>query len=101
MSADRLIRSARNVLPGWSRRNFLGRSALSATVPLFARGAAAETVERTRTARDPGEPIPLTLDVNGQKHRLALDGRVTLLDGSTGRRPRMAARRGGRTTREP
>jgi xanthine dehydrogenase YagT iron-sulfur-binding subunit len=35
---------------------------------------------QTLTPRSPREPIPLTLRINGQEHRLALDARTTLLD---------------------
>jgi xanthine dehydrogenase YagT iron-sulfur-binding subunit len=63
-----------------NRRRFLAAGATSAAAPLFARELRAETAERSRPARDPRDPADLTLDVNGRRHRLALDVRTTLLD---------------------
>jgi len=63
-----------------NRRAFLAGTATSAAAPLFARESRAETAERPRPAADPRDPASLTLDVNGQTHRLALDARTTLLD---------------------
>jgi xanthine dehydrogenase YagT iron-sulfur-binding subunit len=63
-----------------NRRAFLTGTATSAAVPLFAREARAETAEQVRRAVDPRDPANLTLDVNGRRHRLALDARTTLLD---------------------
>jgi xanthine dehydrogenase YagT iron-sulfur-binding subunit len=66
---------------GWNRRLFLTAGATSAAVPLFARGLQAETIDRPqRVAQDPRDPANLTLDVNGRRHRLALDVRTSLLD---------------------
>lgn len=64
----------------WNRRSFLTAGAVSAAAPLFARGLHAETAEGSRPATDPRDPANLTLDVNGRRHRLALDGRTSLLD---------------------
>lgn len=63
-----------------NRRAFLAGGATSAAVPLFARELHAETAELSRPASDPRDPVSLSLDVNGRRHRLALDGRTTLLD---------------------
>ncbi|PWT90217.1 MAG: oxidoreductase [Proteobacteria bacterium] len=62
------------------RRAFLSAGVGSAAVPLFARGLHAETVERVRPAQGPRDPANLTLDVNGRRHRVALDVRTSLLD---------------------
>jgi xanthine dehydrogenase YagT iron-sulfur-binding subunit len=64
-----------------SRRNFLGASASSAAMPLFARALAPQpAAARALRIRDPRDPIALTLSVNGRSHRVALDPRTTLLD---------------------
>ena len=65
-----------------SRRQFLQRSAVSTAA--VAGGIEALTMNRA-TAADPGqgEPataLPVVLNVNGQKHELRLEPRVTLLD---------------------
>jgi xanthine dehydrogenase YagT iron-sulfur-binding subunit len=39
-----------------------------------------ETISATATAAVPPNLLPLQLDINGQRHRLAVDPRVTLLD---------------------
>jgi xanthine dehydrogenase YagT iron-sulfur-binding subunit len=62
------------------RRAFLSAGVSSAAAPLLARGLHAETVERVRPAQDPRDPANLTLDVNGRRHRVALDARTSLLD---------------------
>jgi xanthine dehydrogenase YagT iron-sulfur-binding subunit len=63
-----------------NRRAFLSAGVSSAAAPLFARGLHAETVEQVRPVADPRDPADLTLDVNGRRHRLALDARTSLLD---------------------
>jgi xanthine dehydrogenase YagT iron-sulfur-binding subunit len=63
-----------------NRRAFLSAGVSTAAAPLFARGVHAETVERVRPAVDPRDPASLTLDVNGRRHRVALDARTSLLD---------------------
>jgi len=64
-----------------SRRNFLGATASSAAVPLFARALAPEAAAaQALRVRDSRDPIPLTLSINGHEHRVALDPRTTLLD---------------------
>ena len=62
------------------RRAFLSAGVSSAAAPLFARGLHAETVELVRPTTDPRDPAPVTLDVNGRQHRVALDVRTSLLD---------------------
>jgi xanthine dehydrogenase YagT iron-sulfur-binding subunit len=81
MSADKPDSAPGNARTPWSRRIFLTASATTAAAPLFARGAGAEAVDAPRgRANDARDPVNLTLEVNGRKHRLALDPRVTLLD---------------------
>jgi xanthine dehydrogenase YagT iron-sulfur-binding subunit len=81
MSADKRDSAPGNARTPWSRRIFLTASATTAAAPLFARGAGAEAVDAPRgRANDARDPVNLTLEVNGRKHRLALDPRVTLLD---------------------
>jgi xanthine dehydrogenase YagT iron-sulfur-binding subunit len=62
------------------RRRFLMASVSTAAAPVIARSVTAEAAiapARQSAARD---PFDLTLKVNGQDHRLALDVRTTLLD---------------------
>jgi xanthine dehydrogenase YagT iron-sulfur-binding subunit len=81
MSADKPDSAPGNARTPWSRRIFLTASATTAAAPLFARGAGAEAVDAPRgRANDARDPVNLTLEANGRKHRLALDPRVTLLD---------------------
>jgi xanthine dehydrogenase YagT iron-sulfur-binding subunit len=61
----------------FNRRNFL---TATATVPLVARSLGAEAAPTPPAVRDAREPTSLLLTVNGRQHRLALDGRTTLLD---------------------
>jgi xanthine dehydrogenase YagT iron-sulfur-binding subunit len=65
-----------------SRRQFLGQAAVCGLA--VAGGAAAFPASQARagdgeTPRPPAT-VPVTLDVNGKKHELKLDPRVTLLD---------------------
>ena len=66
-----------------SRRRFLSVSASTALAPALAPqpGKAADAAGQG-AARTPGprDLVELTLDVNGSRHRLALDSRTTLLD---------------------
>jgi xanthine dehydrogenase YagT iron-sulfur-binding subunit len=75
-----------------SRRNFL-RSAVAAVstvgVPLGASAAAAGATASSSPAAAPGtatgnpqfaEPVPVSLRINGKRHDLSLEPRVTLLD---------------------
>ncbi len=64
--------------PGFSRRNFLktvGAGSVAAGVLTRAPGADAQT----GNAVGPG-PVSVTLNINGQTHRLDIEPRVTLLD---------------------
>jgi xanthine dehydrogenase YagT iron-sulfur-binding subunit len=64
--------------PGFSRRSFLktvGASSVAAGVLAKAPGVKAQTVN----ALGPG-PVAMSLNINGQVHRLELEPRVTLLD---------------------
>jgi len=63
-----------------NRRAFLSAGVGSAAAPLFARGVHAETAERVQPAQDPRDPATVNLDVNGRRHRVALDVRTSLLD---------------------
>jgi len=63
---------------GMSRRIFLTVGASTAAVPLTALAATGGTQEPR--AADPRRPQEVTLKVNGQTHRLALDIRTSLLD---------------------
>jgi xanthine dehydrogenase YagT iron-sulfur-binding subunit len=81
MPADTNTTDAGAAQTTWNRRRVLTAGATTAAAPLFARGLRAETLERPKsTASDPRDPANLTLDVNGRRHRLALDARTTLLD---------------------
>ncbi len=69
-----------------TRRRFLVRAALPTIAlgmeigaPRLARAAASVVAVTVVPARGPA-PIPVTLAVNGQQHRLELEPRVTLLD---------------------
>src|SRR5437667_544694 len=74
-------RSRPRVDSALSRRTFLGATASSAAVPLFARALAPEpAAAQAARVSDPRDPIALTLSINGREHRVALDPRTTLLD---------------------
>ena len=60
-----------------SRRGLLQAGAASAAVPAL---AAAPATAAPAAAASAGTPVPVTLNVNGKTHRLALDTRTTLLD---------------------
>ena len=63
----------------WSRRNFLTTSVVSTmSVTLLERPAAGATPQAPVT--DPRSPHTVTMQVNGQRHQLALDVRTSLLD---------------------
>jgi xanthine dehydrogenase YagT iron-sulfur-binding subunit len=71
--------SRRKDQPGFSRRSFLktvGAGGVAAGVLAKAPGAAAQGGVRTA---GPG-PVAITLNVNGQAHKLEVEPRVTLLD---------------------
>ena len=59
-----------------NRRSFLGAAASGAAFPV----TTAEPRAAERPRRAPGELVSISLDVNGQTHRLAVDPRVSLLD---------------------
>jgi xanthine dehydrogenase YagT iron-sulfur-binding subunit len=80
MAAESNATTANDPRAPLNRRAFLSAGASTAAAPLFARGVHAETVERARPAVDPRDPTGLTLDVNGRRHRVALDARTSLLD---------------------
>ena len=66
---------------GVSRRGLLGGTASSAVaLPLVGQALLGGTAEAQEAAVDPRAPVPVTLRINGQEHRLALDVRTTLLD---------------------
>jgi xanthine dehydrogenase YagT iron-sulfur-binding subunit len=60
-----------------SRRGLLQAGVASAAVPAL---ASAPAVAAPAAAATAGTPVPVTLNVNGKTHRLALDTRTTLLD---------------------
>ena len=79
MEADNAPRADQPRAP-LNRRAFISAGVSSAAAPLFARGLHAETVEPARPIMDARDPANLTLEVNGRRHRLALDVRTSLLD---------------------
>jgi xanthine dehydrogenase YagT iron-sulfur-binding subunit len=67
-----------SVPSGYSRRNFL---AAAATTPLVARAFEPDRANaQSRSLKDPRDPANLSFEVNGQRHRLSVDMRTTLLD---------------------
>jgi xanthine dehydrogenase YagT iron-sulfur-binding subunit len=69
--------------PGWSRRDFLKISGVSAAMPLAGSLAATASVLAVEAADDtmqgPGK-VPVALTINGKKYNAQLEPRVTLLD---------------------
>jgi xanthine dehydrogenase YagT iron-sulfur-binding subunit len=66
--------------PAWNRRNFLTTTMVSTmSVTLLDRGGAKANVSTT-TVPDPRDAVQLTMRVNGDRHRLNVDVRTTLLD---------------------
>jgi xanthine dehydrogenase YagT iron-sulfur-binding subunit len=63
-----------------SRRAFLLATASTAAGPLVARALPADAQRAASGTTDPRAPIDVTLTVNRQEHRVALDVRTTLLD---------------------
>ncbi len=62
-----------------SRRNMMSGAALSAAaLPLAANAAAGPSPQAP--PRNPRAPASFDLEVNGQRHRLTIDARTTLLD---------------------
>lgn len=68
-----------NELVSKGRRRFLIGSALSSAVPIIGQVAMARAEEDEETP-DPRSPLKLELNVNGGKHTVELDVRMTLLD---------------------
>jgi xanthine dehydrogenase YagT iron-sulfur-binding subunit len=65
----------------YSRRNFLMTTASSAAVPLVAGTLVAEAApSETPPHKNVHAPVDLEIDVNGRRHRLAVDVRTSLLD---------------------
>jgi xanthine dehydrogenase YagT iron-sulfur-binding subunit len=64
---------------GVSRRNFLTTTvATTMTATLLDKTSAQPAPTAPRV--EPRQPVPLTVTINGQQHRLALDARTSLLD---------------------
>ncbi len=63
-----------------NRRRFLGVTASTAALPLVGGAARADTTARAAAPVDPSAPVDMTLRINGERHRLGLDIRTTLLD---------------------
>ncbi|WP_207461189.1 (2Fe-2S)-binding protein [Azospirillum sp. SYSU D00513] len=71
--------SGRKARAGINRRGFLGATASgAAALPLLGGAGSAEAAPAP--ASDPREAANVTLRINGQDHRLALDPRTSLLD---------------------
>lgn len=64
---------------GFSRRAFLKGSGAAAAATALATGATAEAAEAKAAVVGPG-PASVTLDVNGKKHDLKVEPRMTLLE---------------------
>jgi xanthine dehydrogenase YagT iron-sulfur-binding subunit len=62
---------------GLSRRSFLTATATGATLPLVQHAAAQAAPP---APQDPRALVDVSLRINGQTHKLSLDGRTTLLD---------------------
>jgi xanthine dehydrogenase YagT iron-sulfur-binding subunit len=72
--------SSANNNSGWSRRNFLTTTAVSTMSVTLLDRTSGQAATSTETSADPTAPVSLKLRINGQEHRLTLDGRTTLLD---------------------
>jgi xanthine dehydrogenase YagT iron-sulfur-binding subunit len=64
---------------GWSRRDFLKVSGVSAAAPLVARASRLTGTADEIGVQGPGK-VPVTLKVNGRNLKASLEPRVTLLD---------------------
>jgi xanthine dehydrogenase YagT iron-sulfur-binding subunit len=64
----------------FSRRNFLAGVTATSAAPAIARSLRAEAAPTPQRARDPRDPVNMSLTINDRAHRLALDVRTTLLD---------------------
>jgi xanthine dehydrogenase YagT iron-sulfur-binding subunit len=60
------------------RRRFLSVGATSAAATMLTRTPS--SAQSKAAAQNPRDPLSLTLNVNGEDHRVALDARTTLLD---------------------
>ena len=65
---------------GSSRRRFLVAGASTVAAPAFARAPNADMRHARAQGADPRAPVGMTLEINGQAQRVALDARTTLLD---------------------
>ncbi len=67
--------------PGMSRREFIRGASVAITTPLVIGGGFVQVADSASpNVLGPGK-VPITLTVNGKKHNLKLEPRVTLLDG--------------------
>jgi xanthine dehydrogenase YagT iron-sulfur-binding subunit len=72
--------SSSNSSSGWSRREFLKISGVTAAVPLVSHARALASAAAEEVAvQGPGK-VPVTLNVNGKMLKAQLEPRVTLLD---------------------
>jgi xanthine dehydrogenase YagT iron-sulfur-binding subunit len=65
---------------GQSRRKFLMATVSTAAAPVIARSISAEAAPTVAREIDPRSVVNLTLKINDQDHRVAVDVRTTLLD---------------------
>jgi len=80
MSADSNL-SPTAAAPGYSRRNFLSVTASSAAViPLIGGTLVAERAKAQAPAKNPRDPVNVTLRVNNRHQTMKIDNRTTLLD---------------------
>ncbi len=62
------------------RRRFLGATASTVSLPLLGGAIATQARAQTLAPPDPQAPVDMSLEINGQSHRVALDVRTTVLD---------------------
>lgn len=62
----------------FDRRRFLSVGASSAAISMLTRSPS--SAQSRSNTKDPNQPLSLTLNINGEDHRVALDVRTTLLD---------------------
>lgn len=65
---------------GFSRRRFMRASAAGAAAPLVADRFGVSSAKAAPSPQQASALVPITLQVNGQTHQLAIDPRTTLLD---------------------
>jgi xanthine dehydrogenase YagT iron-sulfur-binding subunit len=81
MSANSIPPGNAAAASGYSRRNFLSVTASSAAViPLLGSTLVAEQAKAQAPAKNPRDPVNVTLNVNNRRQTLKLDNRTTLLD---------------------